>query len=157
MTVYRKCRTCTKNGGDCPTKEALRQALKGLHVTSVLHNCPDYEPPFKPGDPILMKMSHWEGEGELADEFECEYPGHFIRHVGPKAFVYVKPGTPDLVGGTPFEARANGFCKVAFYRLSPNPDGSPIEICPTCVEPVGVRETCAYFRCPQSGDVVTHL
>lgn len=156
MTVYRKCRTCTKNG-DCLEKEALRKAIKGLHITSVLHNCPNYSAPFQPGEPILYGITEYDGDG-YGEGYEVEYPGHFIGHVGARAMIYVRPGVEDIgEDGFHFAPRANGFCKVSFDRLSPNPNDDPVKICSVCQEPEGVRDTCAYFGCPTPANIAKHI
>lgn len=146
MAVYRKCRTCTKNDEACPDKLALKKALKGLSVTSVLHNCASYSPPHKPGDPILYKYS-------LADEhgdYDGEFPGHFIRQSGVRALIYIKPGTTDP-DGIVFEptGNGNGFCKVSFSRIRADIDGSVVTICHICDGPAGSCDMHDWFDCPQ--------
>ena len=53
MTIYRKCRLCTRKV-DCQIKADMGRAMAGLGITSVLHRCAEYEPPFKCGDPVLV-------------------------------------------------------------------------------------------------------
>ena len=48
MTVYRRCVRCTKRDG-CEIKARLSEAIRGLGITSVLHKCDEFEPPFAAG------------------------------------------------------------------------------------------------------------
>ena len=147
MTIYRKCRLCTKKDG-CQIKTDLGKALAGLGVTSVLHKCPEYEPPYKPGEPLFMRM--YCGTPEYNEHYsegipEGLFPGHFIRQFGIKAMVYVPDGTMDTTSQVEFEARSNGYCKVSFGRLTPRPNGDNIETCEHC----GVKKpNCLQDYCP---------
>ncbi|KKL16049.1 hypothetical protein LCGC14_2499470 [marine sediment metagenome] len=131
MTIYRKCRLCLKRDG-CSIKADIGKAVSGLGITSILHKCASYEPPFKPGDPVLVTtICDWNG-----DDWEPEgiptavFPGHYLDQYGAKAHVYIKPGTEDVGGNQfPFVPKSNGYCTLSFSRVAPNPNGETIKLC----------------------------
>ena len=134
MTVYRKCRLCLKRDG-CPIKANIGKVIAGLGITSLLHRCDSYEPPFKPGDPVLVttladcNAADWDENGPPTAIF----PGHFLRQSGPKAHVYIEPDIEDVEGNHfEFAPRRNGYCSLSYSRVAANPNGTPIQVCAKC-------------------------
>lgn len=140
MAFYRRCHICQHKDG-CKIKAAIGAAIKGLRITSILHTCDQFQGPFSPGDPVKYTIT----EQDEWDEREVVYPGHFIEHIGPRALIYIKPGAEDVSGWgdeATFQPHGTGegYCKVSYQRISPNPDGQKIEICGAC----GVPEVSCY-------------
>ena len=129
MTIYRKCRLCLKRDG-CSIKSNIGKAISGLGITSLLHKCANYKPPFKPGDPVLVTTiadySDREYRGELVT---ATFPGHFLDQHGPKAHVYIKPDIDDVTGNYEFGAKSNGYFTLSFSHIAPNPNGETIKLC----------------------------
>ena len=139
MTVYRRCVRCTKREG-CEIKARLSEALRGLGITSVLHKCDEFEPPFAPGQPIIARMTV-DGEpdpyGERDEPLNADYAGWFVQETQAdrKALIYIRPGQLPLTGNKDqaFEAKSHGFCKVAWWRVMPDiPAGVSHGPCPVC-------------------------
>ena len=162
MTTYRTCRYCKKRVG-CPIKREIGKTITGLGITSLLHKCSSYEPPFKSGDPILVKTIcdlenplDWGEDGPP----ECHFPGHFLTQSGTKAHVYIMPGTLPIerteaqYANSPdnndydFRPKSNGYCTLSFSRVSLNPNGSPIKVCERCKDRVEAIKKCWNIDCP---------
>lgn len=150
MTYYRRCRLCTAKDG-CQTKADIGKVISGLGVTSILHKCKDYNPPYQPGEPVFVRTIATYDCDPMEGPSMDTFPGHFIKQSGSKALVYIKPGAPSEEMGEdgPFDAKNNGFCSLSYSRLSARPDGERVEICKICDGPVG-RECDGYFNCPNS-------
>lgn len=135
MTVYRRCTRCAKRDG-CPIKERLAKAIRGLGITSVLHKCDEFEPPFEAGQPIIARMVVL-SPGDIYDEVtgNADYPAWFVAETAErKPLIFIQPGQVPLTGDRDyaFDARAGGFCKVAWWRLSADERGGSREPCPIC-------------------------
>ena len=136
MTVYRKCRLCRKRNG-CSIKADIGRVISGLGITSLLHKCAEYDPPFKAGDPVLVTTladcsgSGWDENGPPTAIF----PGHFLAQHGQKAHVYIEPDIEDVEGNHfEFAPKSNGYCTLSYARVRPNPDGNPEQICRVCLD-----------------------
>ena len=152
MAYFRKCRTCKHNTGDCQIKEGLRQSIKGLGITSLLHRCSEFEPIYKFGDTISVKTC--DSMGPQYDEcggpaFEA-YAGWFIQESAKrKAIVYIRPGTEaqNVVSrkAEAFSPRdGRGFCSIPYsdiHKLQAD-IGSP-PVCSKCLSPFEPEGHCS--------------
>lgn len=147
MTVYRTCRNCI-HSSDCSIKDAVRRAISGLHVTSIKFRCDQRALPFRAGNPVIVRTvgaDEMNGDG-YEEPWEDEFPGHFLDELGSKALLYVRPGTlcvsdrdagrTECSIGDGFQPlrNNNGFVKVPFARVRPDPRGRQIESCRECGE-----------------------
>ena len=135
MAYFRKCRTCRHNDG-CEIKDRLRDAIKGLGITSLLHRCAEYAPAHDFGAPVTVQT--WV---EGADEFGEPIPraatfcGWFVDLSSDrKALVYVKPNSPSIEDGrVTFEPKSyEGFCKVPLSRVQSRPHDDSCPVCAKC-------------------------
>jgi len=146
MTVFRKCRVCTKKDG-CEHKKVICKTIKGLGITSILHKCDHYDPPYSTGDPVLATtLVSYDVGGGYEEPERATFPAHFMTQRGTKAHVYIKPGVSDTSGLYEFDPKNNGFCNLPFERVKAHPDGDPIEVCDHCHEPKGITSD-SYFGC----------
>lgn len=134
MTIYRTCRGCVSDGLSCAAREALKNSIKGLRITSVKWACVDRAPKFVRGDPVwaltIASRDLTDGEEPHRDEF----PGIVIGQAGAKMLIYIEPGSEgiDHDDGEPtFEPSGNGFCKIPISRLKPR-RGDRQEVCRFC-------------------------
>lgn len=69
-----------------------------------------------------------DGDEYYHESTEVEYPGHFLGDKSGKAFIYIRPGVEGS-DGMEFEARANGFCKIPYYRVKARESASIDRCC----------------------------
>lgn len=119
MTVYRKCRPC-KHRDNCEIKRKLADAIKGFGVGTISHACRSYEPDFRPGDNVWVRVQDVpHSEGYPSD---AVFPGHFVAYSKTlgRAIVFIEPGVVSRCGEYGFEPAngKEGFCKVSYapYR-----------------------------------------
>ena len=152
MTVYRRCVRCTKRNG-CPIKARLSEAIRGLGITSVLHKCDEFEPPFAAGQPIIARMVCMSPDDIYDNKpSNADYPAWFVLETKEdrKALIFIQPGQLPLIGDKDyaFEAKNDGFCKVAWWRLSADERSGvsrePCPICGTCGRLLGQGDCVLY-------------
>ena len=134
MAYFRKCRTCARNP-DCEIKDRLRDAIKGLGITSLLHRCDSFEPRYAVGQQVTI--STWvEGADEYGEPAAAAatFPGWFVSLAADgKGLVYVRPETPSLEDGRDkFDPRHDGFCKIPLSRIQSRPQDDPSPVCAKC-------------------------
>lgn len=120
MTVYRKCRPC-KHRDDCAIKTRLAAAIKGFGVGSISHACRAFEPDFRTGENVWVRVQ----DQPHADEgypLKAVFPAHFVAYSKTlgRAIIFIEPGIKSRCGEygfTPANGK-NGFCKVSYapYR-----------------------------------------
>lgn len=162
MTVYRRCMRCTKRNG-CEIKARLAEAIRGLGITSVLHKCEEFEPPFAAGQTIIARMVVM-SPGDIYDEetSNADYPAWFVRETKEdrKALIYIRPGQLPLTGDNDyaFQAKADGFCKVAWWRLSADErvgvSHEPCPLCGLCDQVMGKGDCTLYGNARTKADCV---
>ena len=136
MAYFRKCRTCARNP-DCEIKDRLRDAIKGLGITSLLHKCDSFEPKYKAGDQVLVRTcTGYEGDptDDYGNMIYGSFPGWFVSWTDKgKCLAYVTPGTPSIEDGREkFEPRNDGWCSVPMSRIESRPQDDPSPVCPKC-------------------------
>lgn len=119
MTTYLTCRGCISDKTKCEHRDAMRDRLKGLSVTSLKWKCAARAPRFVPGDPVWADT--WNGEtADNHGQWSMDYfPAVVIRMLGSKALVYIKTGVESRDLEYTFQPQNNGFCKITLLRLSP--------------------------------------
>lgn len=130
MVAYRTCTGCVLQGKPCDMRDAMRERVRGLGITSIKWKCIGRVPRFKVGDLAWAKTTTGDGDDSLTDLF----PATVIRVLGAKALVFIDGDALSRGNEAPFEARGNGFCKMPLSRLEPR-DGEPETICPACEWP----------------------
>jgi len=60
MAYYHPCKNCAVNIYACERRAQVREAIAGLHVTSVKFRCADRKPMFRSGQRVKFAWSHWE-------------------------------------------------------------------------------------------------
>ncbi|WP_454760646.1 hypothetical protein [Caulobacter segnis] len=132
MPYLYTCRTCALPAKSCPTRATVAKALTALGVRSAKHACADFKPLFSAGDPVIVETRAWlTSRSGSYEEQENEppilkYRGHFIRYVGSKAIVFVKPGTESENGTFRYQLESpNGFIKAPVSRVWPS-DWAPV-------------------------------
>lgn len=135
MTAYLTCRGCASAKVKCEHRDAMRDRLKGLSVTSLKWKCAARVPRFVPGDPIWATT--WDGESaDGYDQWSMEdFPAVVIRMLGANALVYIKPGVDGRDSDYKFQTANNGFCKITLSRLTPR-DAPRDPVCEHCELPM---------------------
>ncbi len=64
MTHFTTCIGC-KSRENCPVKDSLKTAIKGLGVTSIKHRCKERVGLFQKGDPVIVRT--YSGYSEPSD------------------------------------------------------------------------------------------
>lgn len=132
--IYRTCFGCIHQGKPCTERDAVRERLRGLGVTSVKWVCKSRIVGFDAGDPVWVDTvpgyaSHSDdGEGRPPRD---RFPGVVVSVGTTKASVFIRPGTPGEDSGYEFEPQSKGFCSIPFKRLTVR-DGAIEEICEHC-------------------------
>jgi hypothetical protein len=136
------------------------KALTALGVRSAKHHCADFKPAFSAGDPVIVETRAWltirSGSYEEQENEPpiLKYRGHFIRYVGSKAIVFVKPGTESENGSFRYELESpHGFIKAPISRLWPS-DWAPVldtTECSQCGSMLAAGQPCA--RDPHYGSL----
>lgn len=139
MTIFRSCTGCMHQKQPCATRDALRDGLRGLSITSVKWRCADRNPRFVQGDPVwVTTVATYNATEEEGGPCRTEFPGVMITPMGTKGLVCIAPGTEDIDGEYTFDAaRGNGFCKIPLSRLRPR-DGERDPVCPECLYPASM-------------------
>jgi len=138
MTYLSACMGCAANAQKCPTRESIRAAVRGRHVTSIRHRCADRIPLYAPGAPVLVKTSAWlsrDQDEDYSNPPKLWFPGHFIRQKGSSAIAFIKPDTRATDDAEQsFETTGQGFVKVPFSRLKHSAGGLhiPMDECSLC-------------------------
>jgi hypothetical protein len=140
MTAYLTCRGCAHAKTKCEHRDAMRDRLKGLSVTSVKWKCGARAPLFVPGDPVWAET--WDGEAADGEGqwYMDDFPAVVIKMIGPNALVYIKPDVEsrDLKYiFQPGNKLSNGFCKITLSRLKPR-DAPRDPTCERCKNPASL-------------------
>lgn len=152
MPYLYTCRTCALPAKTCPTRQTVAKALAALGVRSAKHHCADFRPLFRPGDPVTVETRAWLTSRVSSYEEQEEEPpiliyrGHFIRYVGSKAIVFVKPGTPSENGTYRYPLESpNGFVKASVSRVWPSDWASVLDTteCRQCGSMPAAGQPCA--------------
>lgn len=131
--ILRTCHGCAKEKVPCIDREAFKDALRGLGVTSVKWKCKSRVSAYEPGDPVWARtQAFYAGHGE--DGCVDDFPATVIRVMGTKAVVFIAPGSLGAGGEYQFEANNNGFCKIPLSRLKKR-DGMRESVCRYCQMP----------------------
>ena len=132
MARLSACTGCAITSKTCLTAIGLREAVKGLHVTSIKHSCRIRVPLFMPGDPVWVELvmvdDNAADEYRQGTRYDTEYPGVFLDQTKSRGLVFVQHGarargcedTPgeDLEFADKFEPRGKGFARVPLSRMS---------------------------------------
>ncbi len=63
MANYRTCNGCAFEGHPCKTREAMSNAIRGLHITSIKWRCKDRRDAYEQGEPVFVSIiERYEGE-----------------------------------------------------------------------------------------------
>lgn len=139
MTSYLTCQGCISAKTKCEYRDAMRDRLKGLSVTSVKWKCAARAPLFAPGDPVWALT--WAGEEYFEGERSIDnFPAVVIKMIGSKALVYIKPDVEscDLeYTFQPASKLSNGFCKITLSRLTPR-EAPRESLCEHCQLPASL-------------------
>jgi hypothetical protein len=152
MTYFHTCVGC-KAKGNCEQVDRIRSALKGTRVTSARHSCKTRVPMFEPGEAIMAVVTlRWNPSGEYggSEPETHEYPGVFIAQKGPRALVYIRPGTmpsshhdgdDDSDGAFEPLNDGKGYLKVPLGRVKKWEGVLPVDLttCSYCGEYVNLR------------------
>jgi hypothetical protein len=119
--IYRTCFGCIHQGKPCTERDAVRERLRGLGVTSVKWVCNSRIVGFGAGDPVWVDTvsgySHVSQDGDERPPRD-RFAGVVISVGATKAAVYIRPGTPGEDTECEFEPQSNGFCSIPFKRLT---------------------------------------
>jgi hypothetical protein len=140
-----KLMTCTgcKLGGKCEHADFLRRDLKGYGIRSMKFACARREDIYQPGQPVFFTIFVPYDDDERKST-AAKFPGHVIKQNGGKVFGFIAPGTPDIYGGFPFEARAGGYVKIPLARVTADearPKGN-VSVCRWCGNHPAVGAQC---------------
>ncbi len=122
MANYRTCHNCRVDPKECATRDIIKRAIAGLHVTSIKFNCPDRAPLYRAGDRVNVT---WLVSSSVDDYYQNEYsqeiwPATVIQEVGPKFLILVDDVDSDE--GTPARGYIKSdtlYCKVSAGKLMP--------------------------------------
>jgi hypothetical protein len=162
MPYLYTCRTCALPPKTCPTRATVSAALTALGVRSAKHHCADFKALFEPGDAVTVETRAWlsKHQQEECDEEPpiLKYRGRFIRYVGTKAVVFVKPGTESENGAFRYQLESEtGFIKASVSRVWPSDWSPPIDVseCRFCGIIPALGQTCnrdkTWNRIPPTG------
>lgn len=122
MANYRTCHNCRTDRNECANLARIKQAVAGLHVTSIKFNCPDRAPLYRTGDRVVVS---WLVSSSVDDYYQNEYsqeiwPATVIKEIGPKFLILVDDVDSDE--GTPARSYIMSdtlYCKVSSGKLKP--------------------------------------
>ncbi len=120
MAVYRTCFGCVLQQEQCTARSALRDAMKGLRVTSVKWRCDSRRSRFQVGDAVWAKTIETIGQ---EDACFADFPGVVVGIAGSAALVLIVDGVRSKCGGHRFTAGDGGYCKLPLIRLAPREEG----------------------------------
>lgn len=107
MANYRTCNGCAFEGQPCKTREAMSDAIRGLHITSIKWRCKDRRDAYEQGEPVFVSIiERYEGEDPCITNVIAICLG--MR--GRKVHAYV-PKTEQEESEISF--RSNGFVSVS--------------------------------------------
>lgn len=141
MTHYATCIGCAVEG-DCGHREALRENLHGLGVTSVKWRCKHRADRFQRGAPVWV-VTVADLKNPTYDEDSREYgrgtgperntfPAIFIRAKGPSALVFIHPGAQSQCDEATFSG--GPICRIPLSRISAR-EGEIERVCRHCDMP----------------------
>mgnify|MGYP007014136643 CR=1 FL=1 len=91
VAYYHPCKNCAVDTSACERRAEIRDAISGLHVTSVKFECKKREPLFRSGQRVKFSWSHWEQSDY--DGSGCEnklvFSGTVVAEKGTKFIVRV--------------------------------------------------------------------
>ncbi len=91
VAYYHPCKNCAVDAATCDRRLRVRDAIAGLHVTSVKFQCVKREPMFRSGQRVNFSWSHWEQSDY--DGSGCEnklvFSGTVVAEKGSKFIVRV--------------------------------------------------------------------
>ena len=132
MTAFKTCRSCISKG-NCEIQDRMRVALKGLHISSLLHRCGSHAPPYRKGQAIWAYVMDAPYDADGPDPVRRWFPGHFssVARNNTRAIVRIAPDVLDREGEEDFIPMGKGFCKVIWASIEPR-DAPDIGYCPKC-------------------------
>lgn len=122
MANYRTCHNCRVDRNECATRGIIKQAVAGLHVTSIKFTCPDRAPLYRAGDRVSVT---WLVNAEIDDHYPADYneetwPATVIGEVGPRWLICVDDVPSDLeTPARDYIKSGNLYCKVSAGKLAP--------------------------------------
>jgi hypothetical protein len=63
MAYLTPCFNCAAEKPECPRRQAMSKAIKGLGITSVKFNCPDRQSKFRPGQRVEFDWRYYADDG----------------------------------------------------------------------------------------------
>jgi hypothetical protein len=81
MAYLAPCLNCAADKTECPRRQAMNKAIKGLGITSAKFNCPDRKSKFRPGQRVEFFWRYWEQTDDHggSDEFIATFTGTIMR------------------------------------------------------------------------------
>lgn len=89
MAYYHPCKNCAVGSNSCSRRADIRNAIAGLHVTSIKFECAKREPLFQPNQRVKFAWSYWEPSEYGASDNGCKliFSGTVIAESGTKFIV----------------------------------------------------------------------
>ncbi len=138
---YRTCYGCTVDGSTCPARAAMRDALKGLGITSIAFKCAARQPAFYEGQRVTVTWPFYEDE---EDPLEIEFHATVIYERKPGRYrIRVDDGPDQTIGEyvSPDSLKSGGHAHVSVTRLQPL-DELTRTVCAVCGRVEGLTEDC---------------
>lgn len=129
--IYRTYTGCLSQSEPCKARDAFRESVKGLGITSAKWRCNSRVSKFIPGDAVWAMTADDYSENAVREWF----PGIVTRRSGPAMIVYIAAGAVSKDDDEClFEPRGNGFCRIPISRIKKR-IGFSETICPSCERP----------------------
>lgn len=131
MTSFPTCQGCKFRKGACAHKNALRERIKGLRVTTIKWNCAAKIAEFESGDSVWAFTL---GDTSYPDSERDNFPATVVRMVGSNVLVYIPAGALGRDIEEKFVPMRKGFCKIPLNRITAR-DAPREQICEVCELP----------------------
>lgn len=147
--IYRSCYGCVHGAGSCQARDAIRDKIKGLGITSIKWKCEHRRPAFVAGEAILIDLfMGMSDQGDIWGREEPEYgwfAGYAIEVRGSKILAFIVPGTRSDCDEYEFQPKSNGYVKTGLARVRRR-DAIREYVCEGCQRPARLAGHADYCR-----------